>query len=635
MNKSSILSFCLLALSGSSVHMLHADDTQSRQMTFGYSIDSKGLNLGLEYPTVFKCAIQIPASEALKMKGSKITAVRLALGDNPVVQKNYVFISDNLDNDPLYTQDVEKLSYGWNEISLDTPFEITGSEFFVGYRYESQSETMVLDGEKDNNLANWLNLSNEGAEEYGRWAHQSGGSHKLQLIIEGDNLPQNDVAIYAHSVKSYASTTQPNPLGIVVRNMGAATVTDLDFEVTVDGESVSTHHVDNLSIPSNALALVSAGELEVNQNNIFDLGIKVTAVNGCEDEDESNNSLIVKNVISKKDYVQRKVLLEHFSTMKCSNCPSAHNTIDDALRFRQDVVHVVYHAGFSTDKLTIPEAEAYLWLYFDGKSEGSYYAPGASLDRTNMASYGATDGNVSTPGPAFLPRRDNFSALVDRRLSTAALATIDIDYSYDPATRQLRVKASGYVAAGSADRLKATDPRVTVMLTEDGIEGEQKGVTEPMEGPYIHDKALRCVLSDTWGDPVTFNDGAYATKEYTTVIPAEWDDSKINIVAFLSDFVWEDTNKMGVYNAEEVKLEKTAGLDTPLYGASWMPVIADGHIMLPSGHNGAKLYNLSGAAVAYATAGEEALETNMLQKGVYILRVEMPREAIACKVLLY
>ncbi|MDE5900714.1 MAG: Omp28-related outer membrane protein [Muribaculaceae bacterium] len=614
------------------------DDTeQSTEIKLGYTAGNLGLNLGFPVRIILKGAIEFPAEQMDRYAGARITRLRVAMGNNLTEQNNYIFITDNLDGEMLYRQEVDRFEYGWNEITLDTPFEIDGRKLFVGFRYESAGETLSLDGEHDNNLANWLYLS-QTDENGGQWAHQSGGALNIQAIVEGDNLPQHDIEINRHSIRQYACTGEAMPLWAVVRNLGARTVRDIDVTVCIDGREAISGTVDGLEIPSGEMANVCLGDISFSSNTICDLTAEVTAINGMPDEQPDNNTLAVSNIIVRKDYTVRKVMLEHFSTMNCANCPNAHTAIHDALRFRNDVIHVIHHAGFGVDPLTIPASETFLWLYTDGSGSGKCYAPAVMLDRTNMSGYGATDGNNSTPGPVFLPRRDNLGSLIDKRLSAPALITVDIADSYQPESRRLAVTVSGNVPNGSADRLGAADPRLTIMLIEDGIPGPQEGVTVPMDGPYVHDRVLRRVMTDNvWGDAVQFAaDGSYTSKEYSMVIPEGWNVEKLSLVAFVSDFTPTSANSCQILNAAEMAVGEQSGMLPPVADATttmWTPADENGEIRLPDGCLGARMFTLSGSTVASAVAGDSVLRTCGLPAGIYVISAETAGGTLTAKII--
>ena len=192
--KKMLVALCGSLLATGSVCASAGEGDVSRQMRLGYTAGNMGLSLGYMTKLIVKGAIELEPSKLEPISGSSITSLRIAVGNKLTCQNNYVFITDDLYGEPLYRQDVAEFHYGWNEVALDVPFEIDGRRLFVGYRYESEGETLSLDGEKDNDLANWISIS-QTSEEGGSWEHQGGGALNIQAVVEGDNLPQNDIAM--------------------------------------------------------------------------------------------------------------------------------------------------------------------------------------------------------------------------------------------------------------------------------------------------------------------------------------------------------------------------------------------------------------------------------------------------------
>ena len=150
-----------------------------------------------------------------RLKGNRITDIRLAIGDKLKEQENDIFITKNLKEKPIYTQNVDRLEVGWNEITLNTPFEITGEELFIGFSYIAQGDVTSLDGGTDNNYADWLSIA-QSANEERSWGHQGGGCLNLQAIVKGDNLPQNDASLFSISAKKYAAPGKAFPIDMII-----------------------------------------------------------------------------------------------------------------------------------------------------------------------------------------------------------------------------------------------------------------------------------------------------------------------------------------------------------------------------------------------------------------------------------
>lgn len=606
------------------------------KLKIGYTDGNMSLSLGQYLNLVIQGAVEFPESYMERLKGNRITALRLAIASELTQQDNYVFITDDLNGPFLYKQKVEHLNAGWNEIPLDVPFEINGP-LYIGFRYVSYGERLSMDGREDNDLANWIRFTQSEDDPQSAWQHQSGGNLNFQAIVEGDNLPQHDVELQKLVAKKYAQTGGDMPISLVVRNQAAADINSLEVSCAVDGQEPVTLLVDNLNIASGDMALVPVGNIVIQQDGIANLDVKIEKVNGQDDENMADNSATLANVISKKEYVNRKTLLEHFSTMKCPNCPDAHKMMEDALAYRDDVIHVIHHTGMGTDPLTIAPSSDYMLFYTNGSS-GSYYAPAAMLDRTNLSVYGANDGQRSTPGPVFFPQRKTFGKLVDRSLSTHAYVTVGIDRQYDPQTRMINVSVSGAVPSGDLARLSGDNVRLHIFVTEDGVLSymAQAGASEGKD--YVHNNVLRQVLTETWGDAITFSeDGTYASGNYSYTIPEGSDAEKMHIIAFLANVDTSNPNNDKVCNANETDI--TGGNSTGLESVSGaepdIRVFVSGDYMRIAGdYENAKIYNISGQLVKVIAGQVDLVPLDDIAHGVYVVRVNSSKGVSVAKVML-
>ena len=589
-----------------------AQNAAADKMILSYSDGADGMQLGMMYDVTAQAVVEFPAADLKRLRGARITAFRIAIAEPLVQQSAFLFAAHSLNMDQQYLfRQPATLEPGWNEIRLDTPIDITGDEdIFIGYQYTSSGNVLSFDGRGTNNRANWIRLLRY-AEDPGTdiaWQHQDGGSHNIQAVVEGDALPQNDVSIVGHYVRRIAQTDAETPLYLTLHNDGAQTVRTLDVSCSIEGDAPVTLHAEDLDIPSGATQLVCVGNVKFVYEGLNDVELSVTAVNGQTDPTPEGNALTVRNVVSRPNYVQRGVLMEHFSTVECPNCPSAHRTIEGALRYAPAVSHVIHHSGFGTDKFTIPVSESYLWLY----NATSTYAPAVMLDRTNMSRHGADNGTsgVSPTGPVFYPRRVLLDDILYEALSTPALVSIEADHSYDAARRQLKVEVKGCVPSGRASDLGDGDVRLNIFLTEDGLAFRQKGVgSSNGYSDYVHDDVMRKVLSATWGDVVKFDaDGTYASKVYTTTLPTDWDPEKMRVVAFLSHYDKSDANNSPVLNttAFDLTAPGTLGIDA---------VVLD-----PVSTSSAAVYDLSGHIVRSATT-----DTTGLPPGIYLVRTPAVR----------
>ena len=625
MNK--LVQFYIFALLAVCSLPVLSGNTKSEQMKIGYTRGDLCLSLGTGRRVVAKNAIQFPASYLEQLKGNNIVKLRVGIGEPLTEQQNYVFITHKLDGEPDYIQPVEQLNSGWNEIVLDTPFEIKGEELFIGYKYATRSMAISFDGGETNNYANWIAFSE--TDENFTWSHHEGsGSLNIQAIVEGVGLPQHDAAIVSVESGRYAQAGNKYPVVLLVRNMAAASINSLDVTYTIDGQDPVTKTIGNLNISSNDLSLVHVDDAIIQEEGIYDMSVSIEKVNGVSDENGSDNQGRVSRIIAKPDYTQRKVLLEQFSTEKCNNCPASHKVIATLLKYkRQDVIWLVHHAGFYEDDLTIDESKSYTFFYGNAQR----YAPAAMLDRINLAQFGAIDGDdKATPAPVF-STSSNIKKLVDERLNTSALITVDIDHKYDMSSRLLTVSAFGEIPSGDVARLKGNNVRLNIYLIEDSIPGLQSGI----EGEYIHNHAIRKVLTNVWGDEIRFTDGKYHSQEYTFTVPETWKEGSMRIIAFVANSDWNNPNNGQVFNAEEVTLLPEEGTWVQIQKTDTSLTIypTSESLFINGEYDSGVIYNATGGVVRIISKPESKLSVAAMESGVYFIKFNVDGRSVVRKFL--
>ena len=117
--------------------------------------------------------------------------------------------------------------------------------------------------------------------------------------------------------------------------------------------------------------------------------------------------------------------------------------------------------------------------------------------------------------------------------------------SYDGSNRTLTVHVEGYFTAEQ----QASDQRLCVVLTQNGIVGPQNGAATEN---YEHNHMLRAFLTPVWGEDLgTAIRGQYFTKDYTYSVPEAYKEvdvkpEDLNVIAFVVSGKDEVQNVAGV-----------------------------------------------------------------------------------------
>ena len=164
-------------------------------------------------------AIRIPTSKMAGLKGGKITKIRI--GTKSGLTGIYIWIRSSLDGKADALQRLGNTADGWNEITLDTPYEITGEEIYIGYNGKQPAGVMaVLANEEEQKGATYLSIENEWADYYGKGF----GALYIQAIAQA-TLPETDLAIGDFTMdKTFYKTDDPLNFSFNLSNEGTKSI---------------------------------------------------------------------------------------------------------------------------------------------------------------------------------------------------------------------------------------------------------------------------------------------------------------------------------------------------------------------------------------------------------------------------
>lgn len=496
-------------------------------VVFGYCNTSikNGIGTG-DSDEELKAAINLTKAKFGTHKGKTIRAVRVGL--NEPVKEGTIFIKTTLEGDDLYSQYVGNMAAGWNVVYLETPYTVPDADFYMGYSCTGASHPIGFSGATTKE-GSWLSVG-------GSWANyqtQNWGSLSFQIIMNETEHSFVD-AVLTDMFVSNAATKKEFPVKGSIKNSSTKAIESFVVKMSVEGQEPVEKEIE-MTLKSGASAefIVNYTPIETEGDYKMDMLIDIDG-----DINEADNTLSMEFKLY-DNFVQRKVLMEHFTTAVCPNCPTGHTYLEYALSSRENIIWVAHHAGYYTDIYTIKESEDYMAFY----NSNSSYAPAVMLDRTNLKNQGAQGSSSATsPGPIF-SLSSPVEKLMDYQLGQPAIVTVNIDKDYEVLSRELKLTVELNNIEG---RTVPSGSRLTVFLTESGLVGTQSGA----QGDYVHNHVIREVLSATWGDMIAFTDGKF-TKEYTFIIPEEWDADNMEVVAFASKFA-NNVNEREVLNAEAV-----------------------------------------------------------------------------------
>jgi hypothetical protein len=340
----------------------------------------------------------------------------------------------------------------------------------------------------------------------------------------------------------------------------------------------------------------------------------------------------------------RKYVFEEFSTEACPNCPPVATTIHNLKVADPNLIVMVQHAGYNTDKFTIQENKDMLVLYNSG---GATYAPAGMIDRYYLGATDFDNYDGVDKGPVLFPSGTIAKKMIDKRkqVSPTSDVSVNITGSYNASTKQITAIVSGNFSANF------TNVGVSLWIVEDNI----ASTTQASGGSsWVHHDVVRDAISNQWGDPLTgtTSGGAY-TKTYTYTVPSTWVVANLNLVAFVNQIDAGTTataiNNRTIYNAEEVVLSNlTTGIkkDNSINRLSVYPNPSNGIFStvfeaISSDNYSVKITNTLGQVVYQELlnnfSGVYSKEINLTSygQGIYMLVISNSKQEEVKKVLNY
>lgn len=508
-------------------------------------------------------AVRLPASALTAYQGNNISAIRAALVQRINVDTLQVWVRSSLNGDNLaegvITRNTDQsVSKGWNEVTLAAPLTISATmgDIYIGYSFHQRANvygvSVVGDPLANTSYiklgeADWQNISDEGVIS-------------LEAVVSGTALPKYDLGLVS-------ATVSPWPQGGVnalrvtasVHNYGTETVNGFSVTCSANG-ATATQHVD-ASLASTASGtytfVVDPGVATDDQT---EWTVTISGIDDGTDENASNNS--VQAVCS---YL-KNVLVEEFTTERCSQCPTMAANLHSALESSDDytdrVFAVCHHAGFYTDSFTQPCDEDYLWFY---NNNGELYAPALMIDRQ---SYFTVSGK-STPTPVYCPQSvEEITTYIDTDLALAANAMVGVTTELNADSTELTAN----VTCLRNDNLICESPRLTVYLIEDDVKAKQQASGASIDYNYYHQHVTRAYNS-TWGEPVEWESGSYSYS-CSFALDSTWKRNQMAVVAVLSNYNADDPNDCSVANVGSAKVltDVVSGIQTPATAGNGTPV---------------------------------------------------------------
>lgn len=231
----------------------------------------------------------------------------------------------------------------------------------------------------------------------------------------------------------------------------------------------------------------------------------------------------------------RNFLLEEYTAIHCSYCPSAHVIAKDLHavfgdRIQTLAVHVSSLADPGTGEIDFRTDFGEMWFAQLGRGG----VPSGSINRQSFE--GFTDEGTYDINRSLWPQ------VIRSIMYDTAQVNIYAQAEMDTMTRELSVKVELYYPEKVDDDFNT----ITVVLTENFIRGTQSG--GGASSNYLHQHVVSDLLTGVWGDTLQdLSKGVVIEKTFTTTVPEMYNNrmpnlSNLEVVVFVSNSKGEVLN---------------------------------------------------------------------------------------------
>lgn len=471
-------------------------------------------------------AIYLPSDLLANYDGAEITGLRAGLASKVNIDCLQVWVRTELDGDNLgmveFSSSADaKPAKGWNEGNLEVPVSIDASEgIYIGMTYHQKAATNAFS-------TVGTGLENAFFAQFGQgeeWQDLSAsGILSIEALVQGGLSYDYDLGLLS-AVLNPNADPMDNIMTVTVVNNGTNDIDGFTLTTTyTDLDESFDNHFD-ITMAAGAKETLSYSIPKMGSLIGEDVAVEISSLDNAEDQQPANNS--IKAVAT----FRKKVLIEEFTTERCSNCPrvAGHlHTVLSSDEFKDVAVAVCHHAGFYTDTFTQPCDEELVWLYGGGS-----YAPAMMFDRAPLF----REGKEVVISPSLQDIEENARL----RLSESADVELAMKAAYDEAAGILTVDVEG-----KRGKLNMPNPRLTVYVTEDNVKALfQSGAT----GEFFHDHLIRAYNS-TWGDPIAW-DGDSFKASFTFDIDHGWKMEDLKAVAAIGNYNEDNFTDCVINNVE-------------------------------------------------------------------------------------
>ena len=499
--------------------------------------------------------------------GGKVVGMRVALpadGIGTITAKLYTYTTEggNIKYDLVAEREIASTKKGWNDCTFSTPYTLDFSKVegvMLGFTYTqkkgSSPECYAISLLKEGTIEPTY-VTMEGSSKLQAFGSEKYGNLTVQAIVEKE-YPAKDIVLHDVTFNKFTKAANNSKFTVNVSNFGTTDINSYTLTASIDGKQIKEQTITGVVNGSMKADVVEIPTTDV-QLGARKIKFVITKVDGAAPTGNTKNDAYEADInLYETGLKRQKQLVEQFTSVTCTWCPTGSKFLKKMQEKRKDLAWVALHGPMGAkDPYQTNQSMAIM------KALGVNGYPTAAFNRTLIngeltpavaSYYNSAEESIKMFGNIFDQTDENLPAFVN----------IDIVAKADKLANgrsQMVVDVKGTGVKNAADFLK--DYGLYVYVTEDGLVSSQIDKGKKIKN-YVHDNTFRQCLTNINGDNITWS-GDNFDKQFTYDIPADYNASKMHVVAFVAPKLGNSAipmTELVVNQTNMVEVTATAGIE--------------------------------------------------------------------------
>lgn len=504
---------------------------------------------------------------AENFNGGKVVGMRVALpadGIGAITAKLYTYniSGGDIEYNVVAEKEIASTKKGWNDCTFSTPYALDLSKVegvMLGFTYtqkkgsspECYAISLLKEGAIEATYA-----AMEGSSKLYKFGSEKYGNLCIQAIVEKE-YPAKDIVLHNVTFSKFTKAANNSKFTVNVSNFGTTDINSYTLTASIDGKQIKEQTITGVVNGSMKADVVEIPTTDV-QLGARKIKFVITKVDGAAPTGNTKNDAYEADInLYETGLKRQKQLVEQFTSVTCTWCPTGSKFLKKMQEKRKDLAWVALHGPMGAkDPYQTNQSMAIM------KALGVNGYPTAAFNRTLIngeltpavaSYYNSAEESIKMFGNIFDQTDENLPAFVN----------IDIVAKADKLANgrsQMVVDVKGTGVKNAADFLK--DYGLYVYVTEDGLVSPQIDKGAKIKN-YVHDNTFRQCLTNINGDNITWS-GDNFDKQFTYDIPADYNASKMHVVAFVAPKLGNSAipmTELVVNQTNMVEVTTTAGIE--------------------------------------------------------------------------